>query len=89
MGDAGVTENHSRHIDGEEARGVQARPGRVGEDGEADSGQGVQARGGKRDAAQPEGAGTADEVAAAVGFLLSDSASFISGVALPIDGAYR
>ncbi len=34
-------------------------------------------------------AGTGDEVAAAVGFLLSESAGFISGVALPVDGAYR
>jgi NAD(P)-dependent dehydrogenase (short-subunit alcohol dehydrogenase family) len=33
--------------------------------------------------------GTGDEVAAAVGFLLSESAGFISGVALPVDGAYR
>jgi NAD(P)-dependent dehydrogenase (short-subunit alcohol dehydrogenase family) len=33
--------------------------------------------------------GTGDEVAAAIAFLLSESASFISGVALPIDGAYR
>ena len=33
--------------------------------------------------------GTGDEVAAAVAFLLSEHSSFISGVALPIDGAYR
>ena len=33
--------------------------------------------------------GTGDEVAAAVEFLLSESAGFISGVALPVDGAYR
>jgi NAD(P)-dependent dehydrogenase (short-subunit alcohol dehydrogenase family) len=33
--------------------------------------------------------GTGEEVAAAVGFLLSDSAGFVSGVALPVDGAYR
>jgi len=33
--------------------------------------------------------GTGDEVAAAVAFLLSEAAGFISGVALPIDGAYR
>ena len=34
-------------------------------------------------------AGSADDVAAVVDFLLSDSAGFISGVALPVDGAYR
>ena len=33
--------------------------------------------------------GTGDEVAAAVEFLLSEPAGFISGVALPVDGAYR
>jgi NAD(P)-dependent dehydrogenase (short-subunit alcohol dehydrogenase family) len=33
--------------------------------------------------------GTTDEVAATVEFLLSESAGFISGVALPVDGAYR
>jgi NAD(P)-dependent dehydrogenase (short-subunit alcohol dehydrogenase family) len=33
--------------------------------------------------------GTGEEVAAAVGFLLSEGAGFISGVALPVDGAYR
>ena len=33
--------------------------------------------------------GTGDDVAAAVEFLLSDSSGFISGVALPVDGAYR
>lgn len=30
--------------------------------------------------------GSVDEVAAAVAYLLSDEASFISGVVLPIDG---
>ena len=33
--------------------------------------------------------GSGDDVAAVVEFLLSESAGFISGVALPIDGAYR
>jgi NAD(P)-dependent dehydrogenase (short-subunit alcohol dehydrogenase family) len=33
--------------------------------------------------------GTGDNVAAAVEFLLSEQAGFISGVALPVDGAYR
>jgi NAD(P)-dependent dehydrogenase (short-subunit alcohol dehydrogenase family) len=33
--------------------------------------------------------GSGDDVAAAVEFLLSEQAGFISGVALPIDGAYR
>lgn len=33
--------------------------------------------------------GTGEEVAAAVSFLLSESAGFVSGVALPVDGAYR
>jgi NAD(P)-dependent dehydrogenase (short-subunit alcohol dehydrogenase family) len=33
--------------------------------------------------------GTGDDVAAAVAFLLSESSGFISGVALPVDGAYR
>jgi NAD(P)-dependent dehydrogenase (short-subunit alcohol dehydrogenase family) len=33
--------------------------------------------------------GTTDEVAATVEFLLSEQAGFISGVALPVDGAYR
>ena len=33
--------------------------------------------------------GTGEEVAAAVGFFLSEGAGFISGVALPVDGAYR
>src|SRR5262249_34013275 len=33
--------------------------------------------------------GRGDEVAATVAFLLSEAAGFISGVALPIDGAYR
>lgn len=33
--------------------------------------------------------GSGDDVAAVVDFLLSDSAGFISGVALPIDGAFR
>ncbi len=33
--------------------------------------------------------GSGDDVAAAVEFLLSESAGFISGVALPVDGAYR
>jgi NAD(P)-dependent dehydrogenase (short-subunit alcohol dehydrogenase family) len=33
--------------------------------------------------------GTGDNVAAAVEFLLSEQAGFISGIALPVDGAYR
>lgn len=33
--------------------------------------------------------GSGDDVAAVVDFLLSDSAGFISGVALPVDGAFR
>ena len=33
--------------------------------------------------------GTGESVAAAVEFLLSEPASFVSGVALPVDGAYR
>ena len=33
--------------------------------------------------------GTGDEVAAAVEFLLSEGAGFTSGIALPVDGAYR
>ena len=33
--------------------------------------------------------GSGDDVAAAVEFLLSESAGFISGVALPVDGAFR
>src|SRR5262245_39946024 len=33
--------------------------------------------------------GSGDDVAAVVDFLLSESAGFISGVALPVDGAYR
>jgi NAD(P)-dependent dehydrogenase (short-subunit alcohol dehydrogenase family) len=33
--------------------------------------------------------GSGDDVAAVVDFLLSDSAGFVSGVALPVDGAYR
>ncbi|HJM91239.1 MAG: SDR family oxidoreductase [Alphaproteobacteria bacterium] len=33
-------------------------------------------------------AGEADEVAAAMEFLFSEQASYISGVALPIDGAF-
>ena len=33
--------------------------------------------------------GSGDDVAAVVDFLLSNSAGFISGVALPVDGAYR
>ena len=32
--------------------------------------------------------GTADEVANAALFLLSDEASYITGVALPVDGGY-
>jgi NAD(P)-dependent dehydrogenase (short-subunit alcohol dehydrogenase family) len=33
--------------------------------------------------------GTGDDVAAAVDFLLAESSGFISGVALPVDGAFR
>ena len=33
--------------------------------------------------------GSGDDIAAVVDFLLSESAGFISGVALPVDGAYR
>ncbi|WP_027531754.1 SDR family NAD(P)-dependent oxidoreductase [Bradyrhizobium sp. WSM3983] len=33
-------------------------------------------------------AGTSDDVAAAVDFLVSEAAGYISGVALPVDGAY-
>ena len=33
--------------------------------------------------------GTGDEVAAAVEYLLSEAAAFTSGIALPVDGAYR
>jgi NAD(P)-dependent dehydrogenase (short-subunit alcohol dehydrogenase family) len=33
-------------------------------------------------------AGTAEDVAAAVAFLVSEAAGYISGVALPVDGAY-
>lgn len=33
-------------------------------------------------------AGTSDDVAAAVAFLVSEGAGYISGVALPVDGAY-
>ena len=33
--------------------------------------------------------GTGDEVAAAVEYLLSEAAGFTSGIALPVDGAYR
>jgi NAD(P)-dependent dehydrogenase (short-subunit alcohol dehydrogenase family) len=33
-------------------------------------------------------AGTSEDVAAAVGFLISESAGYVSGVALPVDGAY-
>jgi NAD(P)-dependent dehydrogenase (short-subunit alcohol dehydrogenase family) len=32
--------------------------------------------------------GRADEIAAVANFLLSDDASFVSGVALPVDGGY-
>lgn len=34
-------------------------------------------------------AGSGDDIAAVVDFLLSESAGFISGVALPVDGAFR
>jgi NAD(P)-dependent dehydrogenase (short-subunit alcohol dehydrogenase family) len=33
--------------------------------------------------------GTGDEIAAAVEYLLSEAAGFTSGIALPVDGAYR
>jgi NAD(P)-dependent dehydrogenase (short-subunit alcohol dehydrogenase family) len=33
-------------------------------------------------------AGTSEDVAAAVEFLVSKGAGYISGVALPVDGAY-
>lgn len=33
-------------------------------------------------------AGTSEDVAAAVGFLVSEAAGYISGIALPVDGAY-
>lgn len=39
-------------------------------------------------AKQPLGIGDPDQVAAAVCFLLSDAASFITGVNLPVDGGY-
>lgn len=39
-------------------------------------------------AKQPLGLGEPDQVAAAVCFLLSDAASFITGVNLPVDGGY-
>jgi glucose 1-dehydrogenase len=32
--------------------------------------------------------GTADEVAAAIAFLAADEASYITGVALPVDGGW-
>jgi NAD(P)-dependent dehydrogenase (short-subunit alcohol dehydrogenase family) len=34
-------------------------------------------------------AGSGEDIAAVVAFLLSDSAGFVSGVALPVDGAFR
>ena len=39
-------------------------------------------------AKQPLGLGMPEQVASAVGFLLSDASSFITGVNLPVDGGY-
>jgi 3-oxoacyl-[acyl-carrier protein] reductase len=33
--------------------------------------------------------GTADEVAHAIAFLVSDSASYVTGITLAVDGGYR
>ena len=39
-------------------------------------------------AKQPLGLGAPEQVAAPVCFLLSEAASFITGVSLPVDGGY-